>query len=376
MTDDLSRTLTLLDRLVGFDTTSHKSNVQLVSWVRAYLAEHGIACQIIPDSTGEKQNLIAFIGPSEARGIVLSGHTDVVPADGEAWRSDPFRLESSGGRVFGRGSTDMKGFLAIVLSAVPSMVRAPLSRPITMAFSHDEEVGCLGTPALVAALPPKQNVIVGEPTSLRPATRHKGARVQTLSVHGVSAHSATPAQGVNAIAHMQPALAGLIALGETLSRAEAHYASNLVVTHIDGGGAPNVVPDRSAITWLLRAVDQGDASRVADEIAKIQTEVHRAVTAENPKAGVTLHTACDVRPFSVEASSMEAGFCRTLIENNDATSLPFATEAGLFAEAGHDVVVCGPGDMAQGHTIDEYIEISDLVAGQAFIRGVIDAACA
>lgn len=375
MTADISQTIMLLDRLVGFDTTSHKTNIPLISWVKSYLEDYRISSRILPNQSGEKQNLIAQIGPSKGRGIVLSGHTDVVPAIGNNWTTDPFKLSRRSDKLFGRGTTDMKGFLATILAAIPQIVKAPLKRPITLAFSYDEEIGCFGAPALVAELPPAQDVIVGEPTCLHIGTQNKGARVQTLKITGIAAHSGEPRLGVNAIAHMQPALTKLIALGDTLSCSEKGYTSNLVVTSIKGGGAPNIVPDQCELTWLFRPTGIEDGNTVDVEIRKILTKIEATIKTENPLARVILQTECDVPAFHAEPASIKGDLFQTLLQGRKTTTLPFATEAGIFARAGHNVIVCGPGDMAQGHTTNEYIEIADLVSGQKFLGDILDTAC-
>lgn len=374
MQSGISEILGILERLVGFDTSSHKSNAPLVLWVRDYLAANGVDCDLLPDAGGEKFNLLARIGGGSGRGIVLSGHTDVVPADPAAWRSDPFRLDRRGDRVYGRGTTDMKGFLSIVLAAVPAMRSAHLARPIYLAFSHDEEVGCLGAAALAASLPRKQEVIVGEPTSLRPGLRHNGARIQTLTVTGRAAHSGTPGLGVNAIEHAQPALQSLIAIGSTLAQTSSDFPSSLVVTGVRGGGAVNCVPAQCEVTWLFRPSGQPDSARVEAEIARITDRTHGAVTANFHGGGARVSTICDVPAFVVDAADLDAGLLGTIAARDAPAILDFATEAGIFREAGHDVIVCGPGDMAQGHIDDEFIEVSELEAGMGLIAEVLDAA--
>lgn len=373
---ELRHTISILEKLVGFDTTSHKANTPLMLWISAYLQSLGVSCRLLPNASGEKQNLIAQIGPTSGRGIVLSGHTDVVPAIGGHWSSDPFSLVQRGGQLFGRGTTDMKGFLANVLAAVPDMVQANLTRPLTLAFSYDEEVGCLGVPALVAALPPDQDIIVGEPTSLRIGVGHKGAQIQCLKITGVAAHSGSPEFGVNAVAHLQPVLARLADLDASLASRNETYASSLVVTGVSGGGAPNIIPDQSELTWLFRPKDDADTDHGIREIQKIVSATRKALKAEQIDAGVVLMNACNV-PFFHASDTFRAGnLCMSLVDQDNRVFLPFATEAGIYAQAGHDVIVCGPGDMMQGHTVDEFITMDDLAAGQKFIEGVIHAASA
>lgn len=366
------KTLEILDRLVGFDTTSHRSNAPLISWVKDYLDGHGVSSTLIPDKTGQKQNLIATIGDGNLPGIVLSGHTDVVPADAARWSGDPFRMRVDQGRAYGRGTTDMKGFLSIVLAAVPDMLARRLRQPITLAFSYDEEVGCLGVPDIVSRLPTGQRVIVGEPTRLHPGTRHRGGRVQAIRLKGRPAHSGTPELGVNAIAQASAVLSRLFDLDRSLAAGGGDFPSNLVVTGIAGGGPINVVPADCEISWMLRAASAEDAAEVERALTALTAEIDAALRAQHADAGATLITFCDVPPF--HSTTTSACFDR-LTHGREAVNLSFATEAGFFAAQDHDVVVCGPGDMAQGHTDNEYIELEALAEGCRFIEDVIDEAC-
>ncbi len=369
--DGLEKCIEILERLVEFDSSSHRSNKPLVSWIKAYLDRHGVETTLLTDPTGEKQNLIAVIGDASLSGIVLSGHTDVVPAVTERWSSDPFRLRLDGGKAYGRGTTDMKGFLSVVLAAVPAMTACKLNRPITLAFSYDEEVGCLGTPSLVDRLRPGQWIIVGEPTNLHPGIRHKGGRVQSMKIRGRPAHSGTPDLGVNAIANAAPILQRLLQLDDDLAEIGGTYASNLVVTRISGGGAINLVPSDCEITWMLRAVSKTDADSVDAELVALATETDQDLRRRHVDAGAWLETSRDVPPFVRTAPD---GLFDRLTRGRSPVSLSFGTEAGFYSEAGHDVIVCGPGDMAQGHTDDEFIEVKALADGCRFIEDVISEA--
>lgn len=374
MTFETTSCLAILDRLVGFDTTSHKSNSDLIFWVRDYLDSLGVTSTLLPDITGNKFNLLATIGDASVPGIVLSGHTDVVPADGSNWSSDPFNLRQDEGRIYGRGTTDMKGFLSIVLAAVPAMLEQPLGFPITLAFSYDEEVGCFGAQSLAHAMPTGQHVIVGEPTTLHRGTRHKGARVQTLAVTGVPAHSGTPSLGLSAIEYSQTILTQLIKLGHDLSDNRNSFPSSLVVTGISGGGAVNIVPANCELTWLFRAANAGDAQNVEQKVFEMSRLLDEQLKAVAPQAGVSLATVCDVPLFQSDASSLMSGRVGEVFATRPAINLNFATEAGVYHSAGHSVVVCGPGDMAQGHIHNEYIQVAALQDGIKFINEVIDAA--
>ncbi len=376
MSNDITSCLTILERLVGFDTTSQKSNAALIHWVKDYLASLGVEARLQQDESGEKFNLLATIGDRSKPGIVLSGHTDVVPADPAHWLSDPFTLRQENGRMFGRGTTDMKGFLSVVLAAVPRMLERSLTCPVTLAFTYDEEVGCFGAQALAEKddLPMGQHVIVGEPTSLRRGTCHKGARIQTLRIKGVPAHSGTPDLGLNAIEYSQSVMAQLIELGRTLARCDKSFCSTLVVTGVDGGGAANVVPSQCDVTWLFRPADEEDANRVEQEILTLTAVLDHQLKGLAVDAGASLDTVCDVPLFRSDAPELMAGRLGGLFRNRAVAELDFATEAGVYHNAGHSVVVCGPGDMAQGHTHNEFIQLSALQDGIRFIDEVIDAA--
>lgn len=373
---DIARTLEILEKLVGFDTTSNLSNISLIHWVRDYLLEHDVNSTLIPDKTGKKMSLIACIGEATQQGVVLSGHTDVVPAQADQWSNNPYKLIQRDDRVYGRGTTDMKGFLSNVLAAVPHMKRTKLNRPITIAFSYDEEVGCLGTPDIVAALPPEQYVIVGEPTLLKAGVRHKGARVQSVIIEGIPAHSGTPSFGVNAIAYGHSVLGDLIACGQEFLTAKSGYQSNLVVTSILGGGAVNIIPAKCEISWMFRPAQDMDAAQFEKKINQIVSDLDAKLKGEHLNAGVRLHTSCDVPLFVRESNGLMSEFDDKILSSKDTIDLDFATEAGIFQNAGHNVIVCGPGDMKQGHTDDEFIEMSELVAGQVFVERVINAATA
>lgn len=366
--------IAILERLVGFDTTSHKSNIPLIEWVKDYLLGFGVTATIIPDETGKKQALIAQIGNGMGRGIVLNGHTDVVPAFSERWASDPFKLKRSGNHIFGRGTTDMKGFISLILAAVPQIVAADLRRPIFIALSYDEEIGCLGTKKLIDNLPEKLEIIVGEPTGLRPAARHNGARVQTLSITGIPAHSGTPKDGVNAIAHAQRALTELIQLGDEINDETLCAQSSFLVTTINGGGAPNIVPANCEITWLLRLADIKGAGVINERIAKLLSNINASLRSANPAAGAAIYTQCDVPPFIADETTFSNGLSNKIFNDPTPATINFASEAGFFSQAGHNVIVCGPGDMAQGHTDNEFIKVDALVEGAKFIERVIDEA--
>lgn len=372
----------LLDRLVSFDTVSAHGNRPLIEWVAAYLQGFGIAPTILaaPDDP-RKANLLASIGPAVPGGIVLSGHTDVVPVTEQVWESDPFTLTRRNGRLYGRGTADMKGFLAVVLALVPDWVRAPLSRPIHLAFSYDEEVGCLGAPALVDRLidtvPSPAFVIVGEPTRLHPVNAHKGVHGFQTRITGKDVHSSAPHQGASAIVHAARLVGHLDALQQA-AKAAADPASpfdppysTINIGRIDGGTALNITPRRCTFVWDYRYLPGEDAEAtirsVHDHVAQVALP---ALRAEYPDGQITLDRLCLVPALQPDPDGPAETFARQITGANAAGTVAFGTEGGLFQRAGLSTVVLGPGDIDQAHQPDEYIEVDQLRDGEALFRRI------
>lgn len=360
----------ILERLVSFDTTSHKTNIPLVLYVEDYLRRHGVSSYLVPTADGLKASLFATIGPQDERGIALSGHTDVVPVDGQAWDTDPFSLTFKDGRYFGRGTSDMKGFLACVLGAVPRFRAAQLKRPIHIVFSYDEEVGCIGVRPMIAEmgtkLPLPQIVIVGEPTGMRVVDAHKGPVRWQVDIAGRAAHSSMAHLGVNAIT-----IAGRI-LGE-LHAIEADLASRtpdqrfdppyptLQVTTIEGGTASNIVPVSCQFGFEVRALPGLDVDGIERRIQRfIETQCLPDMLERAPESGVVLARKNTVPPFSSGLGSEAVALTLALAEQNETFAVSYATEAGLFQDAGSPSVVCGPGHIDQAHTANEWIAASEL----------------
>lgn len=376
------RTIEILERLVAFDTVSARSNLALIEFIRALLAEHGIDCRLTFHEGGEKANLLATIGPPVAGGVVLSGHTDVVPVDGQPWTSDPFRCTVRDNRIYGRGTADMKGFIACTLALLSEMTAAPLRVPIHLAFSYDEEVGCLGVPALLddlaARLPLPAVAIVGEPTRLDVADRHKGIYGFETIVIGRDGHSSAPHRGVNAIA----AAAELIAL---LQRIAAEFRDHgpfddsfdppyttINIGLIEGGTAVNIIPRRCAIRWETRPLPVQDPAEIVGRLDRFAaTDLLPRLRQVAPEAEVTTRQTVGVAGLMVDAGSPAAALLRRLTGANSTIGVAFTTEAGLFQRAGIPAVVCGPGSIEQAHQPDEFVEIDQLEACVALLRKVI-----
>jgi acetylornithine deacetylase len=383
MADDLTpAALDLLATLVGFDTTSRLSNLALIEWVEAYLDGHGVAHRRVPNADGSKSNLIATLGPAIPGGVVLSGHTDVVPVDGQPWTSDPFvLLERDDGRIYGRGTCDMKGFLALALAAVPELAKA--QRPVHLAFSYDEEIGCLGAPSMIevirAELPRPALVVVGEPTNMEAVNGHKGIATFKVTVNGREAHSSQTQQGVSAIMEAIPLMASLRALGEQLER-DADPASpftpkgaTLTIGVVHGGTAGNILARECEFQFDLRCPPGLDPQKLLAPFFAQANALDAALKRRAPEAGVRVEARSSTPPLSPEPDGVAEAFARRLAgDNGPARAVAFAAEAGQFQQAGFSTVICGPGSIEQAHQPDEYVERSQMERGAGFMRRLID----
>lgn len=372
----------LLARLVSFDTTSHRSNLGLIAFVEDYLLQHGVVSRRVTSSDGEKASLYATLGPEDKGGIALSGHTDVVPVDGQTWDSDPFTLRHANGRYYGRGTADMKGFLACVLAVVPSLRRRRLKTPIHIAFSYDEEIGCIGVRPMIAEfgrdLIKPRLVIVGEPTSMQVVDAHKGPVRWQVEVTGRAAHSSMAHLGVNAIAIAGRLIGELERIEQDLrinarnTRFEPPYAT-LQVTRIDGGTAANIIPVTCRFGFEVRALpglDIAAIERRLREFAEAQCLPEMRNVA--PESAITITRTNAVPPFGADAASEVVALALKLAGQNQTHAVSYATEAGLFQDAGAPSVVCGPGSIAEAHTANEWIEATQLDACIAFLDRLAD----
>ena len=369
-------TLELLDRLVAFDTTSHKSNLALIRFVEDYLAHCKVSSRLVLSADGEKANLFATIGPVGIPGVALSGHTDVVPVDGQAWDSDPFRLMDLGDRVAGRGTADMKGFLACVLAAVPEFKARTLKTPIHIAFSYDEEIGCVGVRPMIAefgqGLIKPRMVIVGEPTSMGVVDAHKGPVRWHVEVSGRATHSSMAQLGVNAITYTGRLLAELSRVEEALKveinpRFDPPYAS-LQVTRMEGGTASNIVPVSAWFGFEVRALPSTDVAKIERELRNFaERRCLPEMRKVAPEAAITIRQTNQVAPFNAQPNSELTTLVLKLAGQNETFAVSYATEAGLFQEAGSSAIICGPGDIAQAHTANEWIAKAELEKCSAFL---------
>ncbi|MBB2817062.1 UNVERIFIED_ORG: acetylornithine deacetylase [Rhizobium esperanzae] len=363
----------ILERLVGFPSVVGTPNGEIVAWIRHYLKSHGIAATELPGPEGDRSNLFATIGPVEVPGYILSGHMDVVPAAEAGWSSDPFRLRAEADRLYGRGSTDMKGFLAAVLAAVPALAATRLRRPIHLAFSYDEEAGCRGVPHMIARLPElcarPLGAIIGEPSNMRAIRAHKGKAAARLTVRGRSGHSSRPDQGLNAIHAMTGVLACANAEAARLTHGpfedvfEPPYSS-LQVGTLKGGQAVNIIPDTCEAEFEARAISGVDPAVL---LAPLQ-----AAAEALPQLGFKVEWR-ELSAYPALSLAADAPLARLLGELTGIEPLAavsYGTEAGLFQRAGIDAIICGPGDIGRAHKPDEFIHVSELLACQAMVAAL------
>ncbi|WP_250479374.1 MULTISPECIES: acetylornithine deacetylase [unclassified Caballeronia] len=369
MSDTTSRDL--LDKLISFATVSRDSNLALIAFVRDYLAQFDIESELFYNAERTKANLFATIGPRDRGGIVLSGHTDVVPVDGQPWTVDPFRLTENDGRLYGRGTADMKGFLASVLAAVPMLIERELRLPVHLAFSYDEEVGCLGVRPMLAQLEKRAHkpvlCLIGEPTSLKPVLGHKGKLAMRCQVKGAPCHSAYAPYGVNAIQYAARLINRLEEIGERLAQPEHHDErfdppySTVQTGVIKGGRALNIVPAECEFDFEVRALPGFEASTVAKDLqAYAQAELLPKMRAIEPETDVRLEALSAYPGLATSPESEAARLVALLSGSSEFGTVAFGTEGGLFDQAGIPTVVCGPGSMDQGHKPDEYVTLEQL----------------
>lgn len=370
--------LDLLEKLVGFPTVSADSNLDLIAWVEAYLSGLGVESQRIPSPGGDKANLWATIGPRTDGGVVLAGHTDVVPVEGQAWTSDPFSLTVRDGRAFGRGTCDMKGFIACALAAARAFVDMPLTRPVHLAFTYDEEVGCLGAPHLIAWCLAQgfrpQAVIVGEPTSMDVVNAHKGVMVCRTEIAGHEAHSSLTHLGVSAVMMAGRAM-GLIAeieAEEAARRTDPRFdpdRTTMTVNLIDGGSATNILAGRCGFWWDARTLPgvRGSALRERFE-ARLQSEILAPAKARFPDVAAHTLTRSESPGLMPETDGEAEALATRLLGSNRARVVAYGAEAGQFQEAGWSSVIVGPGSIEQAHKADEYVDLDQLAQCDRFLE--------
>ncbi len=388
MPDTRYDSIEMIRKLVSFDTTSRVSNLELIDFVRDYLGAHGVESHLTHDDSGEKANLYATIGPTDVPGIVLSGHTDVVPVDGQAWETDPFEVVEKDEKLYGRGTSDMKSFIAIALAMAPDFAQTKLKTPIHFALSFDEEVGCLGAPLMIAkmdqfAAKPRA-VIVGEPTEMSVVNAHKGVCGFVTRLTGLERHSSETHRGVNAIAYGAELVTFLSEIGAEMrdkrSHADSGFDPPYTTVHVgtmQGGTAQNIVPLYCSFSWEYRLMPGEDANEIKDRFqAYVDEVVLPKMHAVDTGTGVETETHAFVPGLAPEDGSPAEALVLALAQKNSTGVVSYGTEAGQFQEAGNSVVVCGPGSIAQAHKPNEFIALSEIHACEGFMRRLLDNVCA
>jgi acetylornithine deacetylase len=376
-------TTDLLNRMVSFDTTSRNSNLALIGFIREYLDGLGVSYRVSSDAAGQKANLHAVIGPEQAGGLALSGHVDTVPVDGQAWTGDPFVLRRRDGKLFARGSCDMKGFVAACLAAVPDLQARNLVRPVHLFISYDEEVGCGGAQRLIqdiadSGLRPDL-CVVGEPSGMKPILAHKGKLNLNVSVRGLPGHSSEPAKGVNAVQAAGEAIAWVAREARRLAT-EGPFEDGFDPPHttihvgtIQGGTILNIIPEHAAFTMEWRFIPGDSPHRHAERMqAWIAENVEPAMKAVHPACGFAYEIALEMPGMALPADHQLATVVKHLTGTNSAGKVAYGTEGGFFQNAGIPTIICGPGHIAQAHQPDEWIAESELEACDSFIRRLTD----
>ena len=370
----------ILDVLVGFPTVSRDSNLPLIDWVEEYLASHGVASSRVPDATGEKASLYAHIGPEVEGGVILSGHTDVVPVDGQDWVTDPFSVVEKDGKLYGRGTTDMKGFVALALAEVPNMVAAGLQRPVQLAFSYDEEVGLLGASDLAIGLrekmPRASACLIGEPTGMKVVTGHKSCDAAFVTVTGYEVHSSKMHDGVSAT------MTAARLVDWLRKRSDENRArpvdpvdelfdppyTTLHVGMLNGGTAHNITAKTCTFSVDVRNVPSEMDGRQFKEFKAFCDEIDAEIKAIHPQAGVQCDLLAPGPGVMPEENSPAEELARRITGDNSKSTVPYGTDGGWFQHHGFSTVICGPGDIALAHQPNEFISVEQFEAGGAFLR--------
>jgi acetylornithine deacetylase len=376
----------MIERLVAFKTVSRDSNMDLIEWVRDYLHKQGATTRLTHDATGKKANLFATLGDSPKPGLILSGHTDVVPVDGQDWATDPFVVTEADGKLFARGSADMKGFIGIILAQAPKFVVAlnsnRLDAPLHYALSYDEEVGCLGVRGLIRDLEENgirpAGCVVGEPTSMQPIIAHKGTHRFRCAVHGREAHSSYVTHGVNAIEYAARLIVYIRQIADRLAQIEQRdYGftvpySTLSTGLVRGGIAANVVPKDCEFHFDMRTLPQASPDALYQEIRTYAAELAREMQKVDPQSGIDLVWTSQTVGLAASETDAIVRWAMQLSNNSTVGKVSYGTEAGLFQKMGVPTVICGPGDIAEAHRPNEFVSLEQLAQCEAFMNRILD----
>ena len=371
-----------IDRLVAFDTTSSKSNLSLIEDVEAYLHGFGVDTFRVYDDEGTKANLYALVGPKVEGGVVLSGHTDVVPVEGQDWSTDPFQVTEKDGKLYGRGVADMKSFSAIALSLVPDMLAARMKRPVIFALSYDEEIGLLGAPRMIAEIaermPKPSSVIVGEPTNMKVIDGHKGIASFTVRVTGYTTHSSQTDRGVSAVeaaAKLITKISGMRERREAAADPSSPFDppySTMTVNVVRGGTQLNIMAGEAMFQWDMRVVPGDSREDIIAEFTDYARGIEAEMRAKAPGCRIEIEQISNAPSLAPHADNPAADLAKAITGLNSTDVVSYAAEAGQFQEAGFSVVICGPGSIDQAHQPDEFITLDQIKEGTMFIRRLIE----
>ena len=378
---DLSVQIEWLARLVAHDTTSSKSNLNLIDDVEPYLQAHGAETHRVWNAERTKANLYAIVGPKVEGGVILSGHTDVVPIDGQDWSSDPWTLTEKDGKLYGRGTCDMKAFSAIALSLLPEMAAAGLKRPVIFALSYDEEIGLLGAPHMIAEirdrLPAPSAVIVGEPTMMKVIDGHKGIGSFRTVVTGFTTHSSQTDRGVSAVEVAAKLIAKLSEMREARARSadpDSPFSppySTMTVNVVKGGTQLNIMAGHCEFNWDCRVVPGDSAAGVLEEFNDFARALESEIRKKAPQCAIVTERMTDAPPLAPMIDNPAADLAKAITGLNSTDVVSYCAEAGQFQEAGFSTVICGPGSIDQAHQADEYVSTDQVAKGSSFIRSLI-----
>ena len=378
----VTQSIAMLEKLVAFDTVSRNSNLALIEFIQGLLNARGIESRLVYNAEQTKANLLATIGPRVTGGVVLSGHTDVVPVDGQDWQTNPFRVVEQGGRLYGRGTADMKSFLAIILGALNTIVSADLKAPLHLAFSYDEEVGCVGVPSLIRLLqteiPAPRAVIVGEPTEMKVVSAHKGIIGVRTIVTGHEAHSSQTHRGVSAVMVAAELIQFLRSLSNEAAAQGPHDAmfepdhTTITVNHIEGGTALNILARQCTFQWDVRALPEDSPDIYIDRFnAHCRDVVLPRLRRIAADCDIETVQRAGTPALKLERDSKAEQLCRALTGDNVTRAVSFGAEAGQFQQQGLSTVICGPGSIAQAHQPNEFIALNQVAAGARFVHDLV-----
>lgn len=378
---DLKPQIDWIARLVEHDTTSRNSNLCLIEDVESFLKGYGIRAHRVPNEDGRKANLYFSVGPDVEGGVVLSGHTDVVPVDDQPWDTDPWTVVEKDGKLYGRGTADMKSFLAIGLSLIPEMLKSNLKRPVHFALSYDEEIGLLGAPSMIQQmkdlLPKPAAVIVGEPSNMQVIDGHKGIAVFRTEITGHEAHSSQPHRGVSAVMAAARLMAKITEMAEQRRLAAPSNSpfeppcTTISIGLVHGGTATNILARHCAFSWDVRAIPEDDISEIRAEFDREADIVLAEMQAIAPDCQIKTETIANGPPLLPQADNPAAELAHKLTGGNSRSSVSYAAEAGQFQQAGFSSVICGPGSIDQAHQPNEFIKISEIAACKRFLENLI-----